>query len=47
MFFIIAEYIRNLYKKHDSVFYNNHDGLAYSVNIQIQFSTQEEIDDLV
>jgi hypothetical protein len=39
MFFIIAEYITNLYKKYETP--------SHSVTIQVYSSTQEELDDLV
>jgi hypothetical protein len=39
MFFIIAEYIKNLYKKNETS--------SYTIIIQANYSTQEELDDLV
>lgn len=49
MFFIIAEYIRNLYNKnlYTTIDDTIDDTLSYSVTTTVYYSTQEELDDLV
>ena len=45
MFFIIAEYIRNLYNT--NLYTTIDDTLSYTVTTKVYYSTQEELDDLV
>jgi hypothetical protein len=39
MLFIIAEYIKNLFNKYETS--------SYSATMEVQYSTQEQLDDLV